>query len=300
MSGQRPILALLLRLLAGLVLSTVFMVTKLAHQNGIPFAEILFWRQAITLPQILIYLALTGQLSVLATQRMGAQATRAFYGTIGMVFNFGAPILLPLAVSTTLGFTAPIFAVVLSAVVLREHVGRWRWSAVVLGFAGVLVIAHPGSLHVAPLGVVVGVTAGFMVAVVSIQLRSLGRTEPAITTVFYFALFSSLMLAPALPFTMVHHDARQWGMLIALGTLGTLAQWLLTAALRYGAVASVMVMDYSQLIWSTAYGWLIFAQLPPATTWLGAPLVVAAGGIIAWREHRLALARAHLAEAASG
>ena len=75
--------------------------------------------------------------------------------------------------------------------------------------------------------------------------------------------------------------------LFGLGALGTLAQWLLTAALRYGAVASVMVMDYAQLIWSTAYGWLIFAQLPPATTWLGAPLVVAAGVIIAWREHRL-------------
>lgn len=296
MAGQRPIYALMLRLLAGIVLSTVFMLSKLGHQLGIPFTEILFWRQAFALPLIVGYLALIGRLGTLKTTRLGAHATRAFYGTVGMAFTFGAPILLPLAVAATFSFTAPIFAVVLGALVLHEHVGRWRWSAVVLGFLGVLVIAHPGNLHVSPFGALVGIGGGLMVAVVSIQLRNLGRTENPLATVFYFALFASLALAPTLPFTMVHHDAAQWLVLLALGTLGTVAQWLLTAALRYGAVASVIVMDYSQLIWSTLYGWLIFAQLPPATTWLGAPLVVVAGAIIAWREHRLALERMAVAE----
>ncbi|MGZ3259568.1 MAG: EamA/RhaT family transporter, partial [Croceibacterium sp.] len=60
-----------------------------------------------------------------------------------------------------------------------------------------------------------------------------------------------------------------------------------TAALRFGAVASVIVMDYSSLFWATLYGWLLFDSLPPASTWLGAPLIMAAGLVIAWREHRL-------------
>ena len=77
-------------------------------------------------------------------------------------------------------------------------------------------------------------------------------------------------------------------MLLALGTLGTLGQLLLTGALRYGSVASVVVMDYTALVWTTLYGWKIFGQLPPASTWAGAPLIVAAGLVITLRERHLA------------
>jgi drug/metabolite transporter (DMT)-like permease len=74
--------------------------------------------------------------------------------------------------------------------------------------------------------------------------------------------------------------------------LGLAAQLLMTAALRFGRVSSVIVMDYSQFGWATLWGWLVFDHLPPATTWIGAPIVIAAGLIIAWREHVLARARA--------
>ena len=81
-------------------------------------------------------------------------------------------------------------------------------------------------------------------------------------------------------------------MLLGCGLFGFLGQIGLTGALRYGGVASVTVMDYTQLIWTTLAGWLVWNHLPPASTWLGAPLIVAAGLIVLWREHHLAIARA--------
>ena len=124
-----------------------------------------------------------------------------------------------------------------------------------------------------------------MVAIVSIQIRDLGRTEPPQATVFYFSLFGTLSLAPLMPFVMIHHNPVQWLELLGIGLAGTIGQLLLTAALRFGTVASVVAMDYTTLIWTTLFGWKIFDQLPPASTWAGAPLIVAAGLLITLREH---------------
>ena len=204
-----------------------------------------------------------------------------------MACNFGAAMLLPLAVATILGFTTPLFAVLLTALVLGGTVGPWRWLSVILGFVGVLIIAQPHAMPVSPIGAVAGLTAGLMVAIISHQIRDLGRTEQTIATVFYFSMFGALFMLPVLPFVFSAHNLMQWALLISVGVAGIVAQLLLTGALRYGSVASVIVMDYSSLIWTTLFGWGFFRQLPPASTWTGAPLIIAAGIIIAWREHRL-------------
>lgn len=288
--ADRPLLALALRLAGIVLIATLFMLVKLAGENGVALPEIMFWRQAMSLPIIFIALAVTGELGKLRTQRIGTHARRAGVGTVGMVCNFGAAMLLPLAEATTLGFTTPLFAVILGALVMRETIGPWRWAAVAIGFAGVIVIAQPGHEFVSPLGAAAGLGAGLMVAIVSFQIRDLGRTEAPAATVFYFALFGTLMLVPFLPFVMTAHSAGQWAILIGLGTVGTLGQLLITAALRYGPVASVIVMDYTSLIWALLFGWAIWGQLPVAATWFGAPLIVAAGLIVLWREHRHAKA----------
>ncbi len=284
-SAQRPMLALGLRLMAAAVLATLVMLVKYTAQTGVSFPEILFWRQVPTVALLYGWLALRGETTRLRTQRLPVHARRAIMGLIGMGFTFGAPILLPLAESTTLGFTTPVFAVILSAILLKEKVGPVRWLAVALGFAGVIIIAQPGRSHVPPLGAAVGLGAGFMVALISIQVRDLARTDEPLSIVFWFAALSSPLLALALPFVMTQHDLRQWLLLAALGVLGCVGQLLLTASLRFGQVATVIVMDYSSLIWATLYGWLIWHQLPSASTWLGAPAIIAAGAVIVWREH---------------
>ena len=283
----RPLLALLIRLGAIAALATMSALIKLASQHDINVLEIMFWRQLISLPLIVAWLAATGGLARLRTRRPRTHFLRALYGTIGMLFNFGAVILLPLAEATTMAFTAPIWAVILATLLLKESVGPWRWSAVVLGFAGVLLIAQPGSGDIPLFGAAVALAGAFMVALISIQIADLNRTDKPVTIVFYFALFSVPMTALALPFVAHGHDTTGWLLLLAIGGTGVIGQLLLTAALRFGAVASVIVMDYSSLFWATLYGWLLFASLPPPSTWLGIPLIVAAGLVIAWREHRL-------------
>ncbi|MPS70704.1 MAG: DMT family transporter [Novosphingobium sp.] len=275
--------------MAMVMLSTMFMLVKLAGRHGVSAAEMVFWRQAMSVPLIAGWLLATGRIGQLKTRRVSSHAFRATSGTLGLVCNVTAAMLLPLPVGTTLGFTAPLFAVLITAIVLRDKVGPWRWLAVVLGFAGVLVITRPGGETGAlPLaGLAAGLGAGVIVAVVSFQIRDLARTEAPIACVFWFAFFGSLFAAVLLPFYGQSHEPRVWLLLVAVGLAGTLAQLLITAALRHGAVATVVVMDYTALIWATAYGYTIFGDLPPASTWLGAPLIIAAGLIITWREHYL-------------
>lgn len=296
---QNPALALILRLFAAFALATLIMLVKYAAGSGIRFGEILFWRTAPTVPILAGWLAAQGQLRRLRTQRMPAHLRRAGMGMVGMTMTFGAPILLPLAESTTLSFTTPIFAVILSAALLGERVGPWRWGAVLAGFLGILIIAQPGHTHMPPLGTAVGLGAAFMVALISIQIRDLSRTDEPIAIVFWFSAWSTIVFTLILPFVASAHSPFQWLLLIAIGVLGCVAQLLLTAALRIGQVASVMVMDYSSLIWATLYGWLVWDQLPPTATWFGAPLIVGAGALIAWREHRLARQASPLSSAAS-
>ena len=287
LSDPRPLLALAVRLGAIAALATMSALIKLAGQHGIHLLEIMFWRQAVAALIMLCWVLPRGGLRSLTTERPRTHFLRALYGTIGMLFNFGAVILLPLAEATTMAFTAPIWAVILSTLLLKENVGVWRWSAVLFGFAGVLLIAQPGSGTFPLFGAGVALAGAFMVALISIQIADLNRTDKPLTIVFYFALFSLPMTAVALPFVMTRHAAADWALLFAIGAFGVLGQLLLTAALRFGAVASVIVMDYSSLFWATLYGWLLFTTLPPASTWLGAPLIIAAGLVIAWREHRL-------------
>jgi len=284
---HRPLLALLIRLGAIGALATMSALIKLAAERGVHLLEIMFWRQFLTIPMVLAWVMATSGLSALATKRPGTHFLRGLYGTVGMVLNFGAVILLPLAEATTINFTVPIWAVLLSILLLKEKVGVWRWSAVALGFAGILVIAQPGGGHFPLYGALVALGGAFMIALISIQIADLSRTDKPLTIVFYFALFTTPLAALSLPFVMTSHDSGDWLLLLGIGLAGALGQLLLTAALRFGKVASVIVMDYSGLFWATLYGWLLFGMLPPATTWLGAPLIVIAGLVIAWREHRL-------------
>lgn len=286
-SRERPILALGLRLLAMALLSVMLLLVKLTGERGIWLPETMFWRQLIPALGIFGWLAARGQVGRLKTQRPWIHARRAFIGTSGMFLTLGVVQILPLAESTVLGFTAPMFAVILSALILREHVGVWRWTAVAMGLLGVVVIAGPDRSHLPLLGLVVGIGAAFMVSLVTIQLRDLGRTEEPITVVFWFSAMSAPVLALFLLWSGVHHDLTDWLMIGGIGLTGLFAQICMTAALRFGSVASVIVMDYSQFGWATLWGWLVFDHLPPAATWIGAPIIIAAGIIIIWREHKL-------------
>lgn len=295
----RPLLALFVRLLAAFALATMGMLVKLAGSRGAHLVELIFWRQLLTVVLLVAGLALTGRLALLKTQRLPAHARRAASGLFGMVFTYGAVLLLPLAEATTLGFTAPMFAVLLAIVLLGERIGPYRWSAVAIGFAGVIVVMQPFSgLHegVTLAGIAVGLVAPFMVALISFQLQDLNTTENPWSIVFWFAALSTPVAALALPFVAAAHDPLTWALILGMGVVGAAAQMLLTTSLRFGSAAVILLMDYTALLWASLYGYTIFDRAAPANLWLGAPLIICAGLLIAWRERQLALSRVHSAE----
>jgi drug/metabolite transporter (DMT)-like permease len=292
-SKDRRLLALALRILAVTLLSGMMALIKLASDSGLHIAELLFWRQGFAIPVALIWVLVGPGFSALKTARFGPHLVRAGLGLTGMLFNFGSVILLPLAEATTISFAVPIFATILSALLLKERVGRHRWGAVLVGFMGMLIVVKPGGSPIPLSGALVGIAAAIMVSLTSLQIRDLGRTESPISIVFWFSLVSMVPLGLLLPFFISStHDMYQWLLLIGIGIVGGLGQLALTAALRFAPVSTVVVMDYFSLLTSTLLGWLIWKHLPASSTWFGAPIIIASGLYIVWREHRLSVVRA--------
>ena len=284
------VLGMVLRLASAIALAAMFAGVKWAGQHGVSVGESLFYRQIGTALCAVGWVALGPGFASLKTKRIGAHVARMVIGVVAMGLNFLTFVLLPLAEATAIGFSVPIFATLLAALVLGERTGWWRWSAVLAGFLGVLVIVQPGSGHIEVHGGAVAVAAALSTAGATIAIRRLGATEAVATTVFWFAVSSLVPLAIVMLFVAKPHDAQIFAVIAGLSLAGGVAQLLLTGALRLAPVALVMPMDYSALLWASLLGWLIFGQLPSHWTGLGAPMVIAVGLVILWREQRLRIA----------
>ncbi len=272
-------------------LGVMFALVKIAHAHGVHVVESLFWRQAAGLPVVLFWLWWIGGLPSIRTDRPMAHAARMLLGLSGMTLNFMAMLLLPMAEATTIGFATPIFATVLAALLLKEPTGRYRWGAVLFGFLGVLIAIRPGGAAMPMLGAGVALAGAMFSAGVIIQMRQMARTESAGAIVFWFSLSSLVPLGVAMQYFAGSHDHIGWLLIGGLSLTGALGQILLTTSLRFAPVAAAMTMDYSALLWSLLFGWSIFGDAPGNSVWLGAPLIIAAGIFIAWREHHLAKQR---------
>lgn len=288
MPTDRILPAIAFRLLSVVAFATMGALIKLAEGRGAGLVELLFMRQAGSLPVVVGFVTLTGGLGSLRTQRIGAHVLRTAVGLTSMSFMFATLMLLPLAEATILQFTVPIFATILGALFLAEKTGVHRWSAVIAGFVGVVIVAQPGSGHIPLVGAATGLTAALLSACVSLLIRRLGATEPPATTVFYFALLSLVPLAPILAFTAQPHPAATWALMLAVGLVGGVGQLAMTTSLKLAPVSVVVPMDYSGLLWATLFGYVAFDALPGLSTWAGAPLIIGSGLYIVWREHRLA------------
>lgn len=283
---ERPMFAIGLRLVSAVLVSIMFVTAKMAAGHGVHIVESVFYRQAIACPIVLAWSAYATGLGALRTNRIRIHMSRTVIGVTGMTLNFGAFILLPVAEATAMGFMVPVIGAIMSALLLREPTGIHRWTAVIVGFVGVLVVIQPGrGAAFPPLGLALSIAAAIMTALVAIFLRSLGRTEGASTTVFWFTALSVPPLGIGMLFFGQAHDAATWGLLVIIGVSGGLAQLCMTGALKFAPVSVVLPMDYSSLIWMTLLGWEFFGEWPGDTTWIGAVLIVGSGLYIAWREH---------------
>jgi drug/metabolite transporter (DMT)-like permease len=285
--SQRPQFALMLRLLAMVMLAIMFAMVKQLGKDDVHVLESVFWRQLAGLPVVLIWLSWTGSLSGVATQFPGQHAARMALGLTAMSANFAAMTMLPLAEATTIGFASPIVATLLAAIVLREPTGPYRWSAIILGFVGVILALQPNGAYFGGIGVAIALFGAILTACVTIQLRFMARTENAGAIVFWFSLCSMVPLSLAMLFVAQAHSMQSWVNIAIMAGAGAIAQILLTTSLRYGSVSTVLTMDYSSLLWSALIGYFFFEEVPGTHIYMGAPVIIAAGIIIAWREHVL-------------
>lgn len=292
---QNRLLGILIRLAGATSFAFMAAMIKLGYEAGVSTVELVFYRFAFGLPPLLGWIALSGTYSAWRTSRPGAHLARGAVGLTTMVLAFSALSYLPLAEATTISFAAPLFAVALSALVLREPVGRHRWSAVLIGFAGVVIVMQPDGGSWPAIGLAIAVAAAFGVACVNIMIRQIGKTESPQTTVLWFTLSSMLVVGLFMPFYAQAHDARTWAIIIAVGICGGFGQLFLTASLRYAPVAVTVPFDYTQLLWAVLLSWLIWETGVPASTWIGAAVIVASGLYTVYREHRLGRQKARTA-----
>jgi drug/metabolite transporter (DMT)-like permease len=276
---------ILCRIGSGISFSTMGALLKLASTQGMNAPELVFYRSLFSLPVVLAWVLTREDLSVLRPKRPAAHVWRSALGLLSMGLTFQALILIPLGEATAINFTAPIFATILSFVILKEEVGWHRWAAVAVGFAGVLVVARPDGSSLPALGVAIALIAAIGQAGVTTTLRHLQRSENISAIVFWFAL-AGILVGGLLTIVFGHaHDGRAFLFAGAGGVAGGIGQLLMTRSLR-APISVVSAFDYVQMIGATIYGWLIFSDMPKINTLVGASLIAGSGLYTAWRERR--------------
>ena len=288
---QQHLLGIGLRVGAATAFASMALAIKLAYAHQVSTIEVAFYRSAFALPLVLGWIAANRDFGAWRTRHPLSHVWRSAVGLSSMLLSFTALFYLPLAEATTIGFAAPLFAVILSALVLKERVGRHRWSAVGIGFAGVFLVMRPHGGTLPATGLVVAIFAAFATSVASITIRQIGRHEATPTIVFWFTLLSTLAVGVLMPWAARAHDGVTWMILLGVGTCGGIAQLLMTASLRFAPVSTVVPFDYAQLLWAVTFGLLLFGQQPAGTTWAGAAIIVASGLYTLHRERVLGRAR---------
>ncbi|WP_203074981.1 DMT family transporter [Falsiroseomonas ponticola] len=254
--------------------------------TALPVAQVVLFRNLFALPLLLVLLARAGGWEALRTRHPGQHLQRALWGMFGMFGAFHGYANLPIATVTALGFTMPLFLTALSVVLLKEQVGWRRWSAVVVGFVGVLIMVRPfatGDAALPPISVGIVLLGSVGWALAMMTIRRMGEAgESGVAIVIWFALISAAASAAATVPVWVTPDAWQWTLLVGIGLASALAQLQMTAAYRRGETTLLAPFEYSGIIWTMIVGIGIWAEWPDGYDLLGFGVLVAAGLYI-WR-----------------
>jgi drug/metabolite transporter (DMT)-like permease len=245
---------------------------------------VVFLRALFGLVAILPWLGRQG-VGALRTRRIGLHLLRAGLAITAMITSFTALSLMPLAEATALGFTAPIFASVLAVLVLGEPMRVRRWSAVVVGLLGALLILRPGFAAFQPVALL-ALTAAVAGAVATIVLKIMARTERPGTVVTYMTLFTTPMaLVPAL-FVWQEPSLAQLGWAALLGLAGTVAHYCMSQALGNADATVVVPFDYLRLPAVALAAYVVLGEVPGIWVWLGGTVIASSGIYMTFREAR--------------
>ena len=260
--------------------------------DAYPAVELTFLRCLFGFVPILFVVRGAGGVRALRTRRPMGHFVRAVFWCGSFILSFLSLKFLPLAEAVSLSFLAPIFMTALSVPMLGERVGVHRWSAVIVGFIGVLVMARPSGQFL-QLGTAFGIGSAVCSALGALSVRQLSRTETTAAITCYMHVFAALILAVALPFAWVTPTWPAALTILAIGLLGGTAQYLSTQSLSCAPAAAIAPFNYTQIIWAVILGYVIWGDLPDLSLAVGVALVIASGLYICvremhWRRVRLA------------
>ena len=256
-----------------------------------PVVQIVFFRNFFALVPTAILLWTNGGPLLLRTHHPASHLYRATLGLVAMMLIFYALSIMPIASATALSFTAPLFLTALSMPLLGERVGVYRWSAVLVGFAGVLVISRPGH-ELFNLGALAVLGSTLTYALAMISVRRMSRTEHPITIAAYFALICTLVSGVLQPFFWRTPGIVDFTLLALIGVASGIGQYCQTQAFRLAPVAVIGIFNYLGILFAGFFGYVIWNEVPLAHVWIGAAIVMACGIFIVYRETRRAPAAA--------
>jgi len=247
--------------------------------------QILFLRAAIAMPVVLVLVMVLSGRRALRTGHLGLHLVRGAINIISATFFYLGLQSLPLAETTAIAFSAPLFVTALSVLVLKERVDGRRWLAVLAGFAGVLIIVRPGAASFQVAALFPLLTAS-LYAVMMLTARAIGAAEGMMTTMLYIVVGQLVCSAVAVPLFWTPPQWLHLPFFVGIALFSTLGLTFITQGFRIGPASVVAPFDYTGLLWASLLGWLVWRDSPDVHHSIGAAFIVGSGMYIAWRETR--------------
>lgn len=300
--------AIVFTLISSVMFAAMSALVRYAGET-VPVGQVVFFRAAFAIPPVLLVYAWRGELLALRTKRPLGHLGRGLSSVGGMFLNFASLARLPVVDATAFSFSAPLITVVFSAIFLKERVRLYRWTAVFIGFFGVIVMLWPhldlkqysgAVLSTSAIGAMLGIAAAIFNSSSVIQTRRLTDSETTPAIVFYFSLICAIAGLATWPFGWHSPDGLQLAALIGTGVLGGLAHILLTESYRHAPASLVAPFGYSTMLWAFVFGYVLFGEIPVPLVFVGAAIIAGAGLFVLFRERQLGLRRPHEVEGQGG
>ena len=295
--SAQPLLGIALKVSSTLAFIAMATLIKLVSDRY-PVGEIVFFRASVGLIPVAVWVGWRQFPRTFRTHRFGGHVVRSIAGATAMACSFAALRFLPIADATAIGYAQPLMTVIFAVLLLGERVHMFRWSAVVVGLGGVLVILSDyvgpeasATSHASTVGALFAVASAVAGALAATQTRNFTRIELAPTIVAYFSSLTAGFSLATLPFGWVVPGQLDLLALIGSGLCGGLGQVFLTQSYRFGEATLIAPFDYSSMLWALIVSLAIFGAWPSATVLVGAAVVIGSGLFVIWREGRLGLDR---------
>ncbi|MEP3047516.1 MAG: DMT family transporter [Roseibium sp.] len=248
-----------------------------------PVLEILFLRNLFALPVVMAIAWKMSGRSALISYKPMAHLVRGGIWVLAATTFFTSLRYLGLAEATTLVFIAPIFITAMSALFFKEKVGWMRWTAVFVGFVGVVIVVRPG-VGTFQMASLLPLATAFLYATLMLSARWVDKNESVWTMMLYLVGTGCLISALAMPFVWIPPNAEDIGLFLGIAVFGTAGVTMITQAFRIAPASTIAPFEYTALLWATLFGWLFWREIPDAITYVGAAVIISSGIFIVLRE----------------